>query len=56
MSSRSLPPKIQKKKKPQELVNPTPFSFVFTPVFVAGGPFSYNYECDLFQEVHNFPQ
>lgn len=51
-----IAPKNPKKKKTQELVNPTPFSFVFTPVFVAGGPFSYNYECDLFQEVHNFPQ
>lgn len=46
----------QNPKKPKELVNPTPFSFVFTPVLVAGGPFSYNNECDLFQEVYSFPQ
>lgn len=48
----------QNPKKPKDLVNPTPISFVFTPVLVAevdGGQFSYYYESDLYQEVHNFP-
>lgn len=46
----------QNPKKPKDLVKPTPISFVFTPVLVAGDPFSYNYESDLFHEIHNFPQ
>lgn len=46
----------QNPKKPKDLVNPIPISFVFTPVLVAGDPFSYNYESDLFHEIHNFPQ
>lgn len=49
----------QNPKKPKDLVKPTPISFVFTPVLVAevdGDPFSYDYESDLFHEIHNFPQ